>query len=118
MPIKILADEDVDYRIVRELRQRGFEVISILEIARGSDDKRVLRLAKANEAILLTEDKDFGEWVFAYKEKDVGIVLLRYQPEKLFAIISSLIEVLKKHQSSLDMKFVVITPNKVRIRDL
>lgn len=67
---------------------------------------------------MLTEDKDFGEWVFAYKEKDVGIVLLRYKPEKLSGIVSSLTEVLNKHKSSLKIKFVVITPNKVRIREL
>ena len=67
MQLKILADENVDYQIIKNLRNKGFNVISILENYRGTPDKEVLNLAMNKEALLLTEDKDFGEWIFAHK---------------------------------------------------
>lgn len=68
MPLKILADESVDLRMVRDLISKGFEVISVLKDYQGIQDKEVLELAKRHDALLLTEDSDFGEWVFTHKE--------------------------------------------------
>jgi len=118
LSLKILADEDVDYRIIKELRQRGFEVFSILEEDKGISDKQVLNIAKGQEALLLTEDKDFGEWIFAHKQKKVSVILLRYSHIDLQYIINNLIDVLKKYESALQNKFVVISKNKVRIREI
>lgn len=115
---KILVDESVDYRIVKILRKNEFQVISILEDYRSVSDKVVLDLARENSAILLTEDKDFGEWVFAYHEKGVGVILLRYQPEHLEQIIESLFSVLRIYGDSLASKFAVITVKKIRIREI
>lgn len=75
-------------------------------------------MAKRYEALLLTEDKDFGKWVFAHKYKEVGIIFLRYNPGDLEKIIRSLIAVLKKYGDALAQKFVVIRVKKIRIRDL
>lgn len=118
MPLKILADEDVDYRIVKELRKKGFEVVSVLEDYKSISDKEVLKIAKKQGALLITEDKDFGEWVFAHKEKSVGIIFLRYKPDELKKITESLINLLLKYTDSLYKKFAVIKVNKIRIRDL
>jgi len=68
LPLKILADESVDLRMVRDLISKGFEVISVLKDYQGIQDKEVLELAKRHDALLLTEDSDFGEWVFTHKE--------------------------------------------------
>lgn len=118
MPLKILADEDVDYRIVKELRNKGFEVVSVLEDYKSISDKEVLKIAKKQGALLITEDKDFGEWVFAHKEKSVGIIFLRYKPDELKKITESLINLLLKYTDSLYKKFTVIKVNKTRIREL
>lgn len=63
MPVNLVADENVDFRIVKALRNTGFKIISVLQDYRGLPDRQVLEVAKQNNAILLTEDKDFGEWV-------------------------------------------------------
>ena len=62
--MKIVADESVDWPIVERLRRDGHEVIAILETCPGAPDARVLEIANASEAILLTADHDFGELVF------------------------------------------------------
>ncbi|MBM4053799.1 MAG: hypothetical protein FJ264_03815 [Planctomycetes bacterium] len=42
----IIADENVDYRIVKYLRDKNYKVISILEDFRGISDKEVIEVAK------------------------------------------------------------------------
>ncbi|MGR3178623.1 MAG: DUF5615 family PIN-like protein [Candidatus Anammoxibacter sp.] len=61
MPLKIVADESVDHRIVKILRNDGFDVASVVEKYAGVSDKEVLELARKDNAILLTEDSDFGK---------------------------------------------------------
>ena len=38
----------------------------------------IIGLAKRFNALLLTEDSDFGHWVFAKKEKEISVIFLRY----------------------------------------
>ena len=41
-------------------------------------DSEVIDLAVSDARLLLTEDKDFGQLVFAHAEPSLGVVLLRY----------------------------------------
>lgn len=116
MLFKILADEDVDCRIIKKLRDRGFVVISVLEECPGISDEDVLELAWKEKALLLTEDNDFGELIFAHKEKNNGVIFLRYDCKEIQDVSASLINVLS-HKDSLYEKFIVITVNKIRIRE-
>ncbi|MCD6013670.1 MAG: hypothetical protein K0Q79_3532 [Flavipsychrobacter sp.] len=43
-----------------------FEVVSVKEVAIGIEDEKVIQMALKNNWLLLTQDKDFGEWVFAH----------------------------------------------------
>jgi predicted nuclease of predicted toxin-antitoxin system len=71
---RIIVDESVDIRIVNKLRKENYNIISILEEYRSIPDKEVLKLAQKHEAILLTEDSDFGEWVFSHKKRGFGVI--------------------------------------------
>ena len=59
-----LADECVDAALVRRLRGAGHDVIYAAEVASGTTDAQILRRANDEDRLLLTEDKDFGEFVF------------------------------------------------------
>lgn len=118
MPLKLLADESLDFRIVSNLRGAGFEVISVMKEYQGISDKEVLNLAREFNAILITEDSDFGEWVFAHKEKITGVIFLRYKVWDFQNITSSLITLLNKYGTSLYGKFTVVTTKKIRMRSL
>lgn len=115
---KLLADECVDFRIIKTLRAHGFDVVSVREEYPSIPDEDVLKQAKRHYAVLLTEDSDFGRWVFAHKEKEVGVIFLRYMPDELSKIVLSLIHVLKTYQDTLSQKFVVIRANKIRVRNV
>jgi hypothetical protein len=49
----ILADESVNYKIVKELRNNGFEVISILEKHPSISDKAVLENISNSLTVIL-----------------------------------------------------------------
>jgi predicted nuclease of predicted toxin-antitoxin system len=115
---EILADENVDFRIIKDLRNKGFNVVSVLEDYRSISDKDILQLARDKKALLLTEDKDFGEWIFAHKEKSVGVIFLRYKADEYKEISKSLLGLLLKYGDFLYKKFAVVRVNKIRIREL
>ena len=76
--LKFLADESCDFSIVKTLRQNGFNVKSIAEEAPSLSDSEVIKIAKLEDRILITEDKDFGELVYAHQRSHGGVILVRY----------------------------------------
>ena len=64
-----LADESCDFAVVRALRDEGHDVLAVAEAARGAKDPEVVRLARDEGRVLLTEDKDFGWYVYVAGER-------------------------------------------------
>ena len=76
--MRILANENFPGDAVANLRQRGYDVAWIRTDARGSRDEQVLKLAEAEDRVLITFDKDFGELAFRTRlPASSGIVLFR-----------------------------------------
>ena len=114
----LLADENIDCRIIKNLRDAGFNVISVREDYCGAKDREILNIAKQKELIVITEDKDFGELIFSFKAVNVGVVFLRYHFLERTTIIESLLHVIQQQGNTLRDKFTVITLKKIRIRDI
>jgi predicted nuclease of predicted toxin-antitoxin system len=113
----ILADENIPFEITKSLREQGFEVTSIYETARGISDEQIIELALKHDYLLLTEDKDFGEWVFAHHAKGLSVLFLRYSFDELQDIKLALIYLLKT-QTLKRPFFATITAKKIRVRQL
>ncbi len=60
----LVIDESVDAAITGQLRADGHDVVEIRQVAPGVDDDTVLQFASDRAALLVTEDKHFGELVF------------------------------------------------------
>lgn len=60
----ILADEVLNGYLVKALREEGYELMWIKETNPGMLDEDIIDLARNKNHILITEDKDFGEWIF------------------------------------------------------
>jgi predicted nuclease of predicted toxin-antitoxin system len=75
--VKFLADESVDYPVVKSLRDNNFTVDYITELTPGITDNQVLDIAEKNNAILLTADKDFGDLIYRLGRLAYGIILYR-----------------------------------------
>src|SRR5258708_32977478 len=113
----ILADENVHGFIIETLREAGFEVISVGETASGIKDENVIQLALQFGYLLLTEDKDFGEWVFAHHVKDLSVLSLRYSFHEFQDIAQTVVNLLKTQTLERPF-FATITTQKIRIRKL
>ncbi|MEO5570241.1 MAG: DUF5615 family PIN-like protein [Bacteroidia bacterium] len=76
--MELIADESVDFGIIRLFRKRGIIVFSITEDFPQADDTKVLEIANGKALLLLTEDKDFGELAYRLKLHHKGILLIRF----------------------------------------
>lgn len=114
--MKFAADECCDAVLVAGLRNDGHDVWYARESVPGADDEKVLRYALANERILLTEDKDFGELVVRLGLPAWGIILLRMNPADSAAKLARLREVFQNHFARLAGSFVVVDPSQTRFR--
>ena len=113
-----MADESCDFGVVRMLRSSGYDVKAIVELMPSASDLQVLREATREGRILLTEDKDFGEWIFAQGQAVSGVVLIRYPAYLRKQMIRSMLEVVTEHGTQLRNVYCVLAPGRARIRSL
>ena len=111
----IIADENIEQYWIALLRRKGHEVISIRETSPGISDQEVIRIVQIHRGILLTEDKDFGELVFAHGFKELSVVLLRYNQPNYTEIEAAVLHVISKYYQSTVHYFITITASAVRI---
>jgi len=83
--LRFFADESCDFAIVRRLRSIGFDVRAVVEDMPGKPDPEILKTAVSENRILLTEDKDFGEWIFAHKSATAGSCFDSISVERSFS---------------------------------
>lgn len=81
-------------------------------------DEEVIALSKNPPRIILTEDKDFGEWFYAHHEKNISVIFLRYHISQKAEIMQILLELIKSRAVDLFGKFTTLTTQKIRIRSL
>jgi predicted nuclease of predicted toxin-antitoxin system len=112
----LLADESVDRPIVQRLRQDGHDTAYVAELSPSITDEDVLREANQRSAILLTEDKDFGELVFRLDRVHGGVILVRLAGASPATKAETVAMVLQDHAAELPGAFTVISPGAVRIR--
>jgi predicted nuclease of predicted toxin-antitoxin system len=114
----ILADENLNFNFINHLRAAGYEVLSVYEQFRGITDPSVVQLALKEKAILITEDKDFGELVFAHKIARLTVVFLRYRKSEVEVVRRLLLHVVQEYTSKEGNFFVTIARGKVRVTEL
>ena len=116
--VKFFADESCDFAAVRALREAGYDVAAAVEIMPGASDQRILELAAKEQCILLTEDKDFGEWVFSHGRRTNGIVLIRFPGGQRSKMTEALLQIILEHETELSQSYVVLEPGRARIRSI
>ena len=113
--MRFLADESCDFAVVRALRATGHDVVAVAETARGAKDLEVIGLAREGERVLLTEDKDFGQLIYAGGQGSVGVVLLRFPGPARKQVPAAALDLVARFGDRLPTSFVVLEPGRVRI---
>lgn len=113
-----IVNENVSGTVIRTLRERGHDVLSVKESLRGTGDAPILAKAQAEQRVLVTHDKDFGELAFRYRlPASSGVVLFRLSGRDPESDNRRVVQVL---ESGVDWTghFAVVTDDRVRIRPL
>lgn len=115
--MKLLANENFPKASVLALRNIGYDILSIGEENSSIEDHEVVSIAIAEERLILTFDRDYGELVFKKGLKPPkGIIYLRidqFAPDEPAEIIYNLIQAEK---FTFDRYLTVINRNFVRQR--
>ena len=114
--MRFVAGESIDRQIVELLRLDGHEVRYVAEMNPEVSDREVLNLANNEQAVLLTADKDFGEFFYRQGLVNPGVILLRLaglppvaKPDLVSGAANARLE-------GIAGDFVVISRRVVRIR--
>jgi predicted nuclease of predicted toxin-antitoxin system len=116
--VRFLADESCDFSIVRALRGAGHDVVAVAELSGGVPDREVIELARTDGRVLLTEDKDFGQLVFAALAGSTGVILVRYPAAVRDGLPTSVVKLAERLGASLESAFVTMTPGRIRLSRL
>ena len=114
--MNLVADENVDRGIIERLRRDGHIVDWIAEVSPSVSDEDVLRRAAESVAVLVTEDKDFGELVYRRGLSHAGVLLVRLEGLDSAAKAEVVSRAVQENAADLLGAFAVVTPDLVRLR--
>jgi predicted nuclease of predicted toxin-antitoxin system len=99
--MRLLADESCDFRVVRALRAAGHDVAAVIEFAPGKDDMDVIDIAIREQRVFITEDRDFGQLVYATTKPTYGVILVRYPATRRANLPAILAELVARYGEQL-----------------
>jgi|SRR5580704_1623136 predicted nuclease of predicted toxin-antitoxin system len=115
--MRFLANENFPFPSITFLRQAGYNISSVAEQYPGISDYEVIEKAKAENSIILTFDKDYGEIIFKHgQENPPAVIFFRFKGENPETAGKLLIDLIKNKTFKLENKFTVIEKESVRQR--
>lgn len=106
--MKLLLDENIPIPLLSALRTAGWSVEHVAEVEPGIDDDAVLARARRTGAVLVTDDKDFGELVVQHQQGHHGVLLLRLAGVSHEARCRMVVGVLADSNVELEGAFTVL----------
>jgi predicted nuclease of predicted toxin-antitoxin system len=113
--VQFVADESCAAPVIRALRAAGHDVIAIAEISKGIPDEPVMERAFSERRVLITEDADFGELVYARGQPAAGVIFVKFHRRARRAKPGAVVKAVAKLGERLREGFAVIEPGRVRV---
>jgi predicted nuclease of predicted toxin-antitoxin system len=115
--MKFLANENFPYPSIKLLRDKELYVKSVNEERKGITDKEVIDIAKQENLVILTFDKDYGELIFRYGMPDPpSVVFFRYKGNNPSFAGNRLINLLSNGSIRISKSFIIVEENDIRQR--
>ena len=114
--MRILAAECCDGGLVEAVVADGHDVLSVALTSPGAVDNHVLAPAVGSGRLLLTEERGFGELIFAGLSEHEGVLYVRFPGNARQTMISRARAFVAERGESLLGAFTVLTPGGARIR--
>lgn len=116
--MKFVADENLEQQIVDALRAANHDVLFIAETYPSVGDEKVLEIAHQSNAIVITNDKDFGELIFRQRKNNHGVILVRFYGLTNDEKAKLTLDCINNFKNDIEFNYIVITKESVRIRKL
>lgn len=116
--MRFLANENFPLPSVHLLRHAGHNVAAITEESPGIADDQILARAVAEERIILTFDRDYGELIYRMGLGAASVLLLRYEPHTPREPAHHILRLLQIDKLDLTNRFTVADRERVRQRPL
>lgn len=113
----LLLDQDVYAVTAGFLMDAGYDVVVVSQLGLSqAPDEEILTIAQAQQRILVTRDRDYGNLVFV-KGLGAGVIYLRIVPSNINSVHSELLRVLETYSEiELAGAFVVVEEDRHRFR--
>ena len=112
--MRLLLDANVHADLIDLLETDGHDVASVARLIQSSaDDETVLALAVAEDRILITHDRDFGDLIFRHGRPHRGVLYLRLGSTVPDHLHSRIVHALVSN-SFREGEFLVVTDTAVR----
>lgn len=114
--MKFLTDVGVGRVVENWLHIQVHDCKAIRDLDPRMTDKEIIQLAVAEQRIVVTMDKDFGELVYHSGMSHYGILLLRLDDANGAEKAQIVVHILEHYASQLENHFCVFQGERLRIR--
>jgi len=118
--LKILADESIHQDLIRTLIGAGFNILIANEAnLKGASDDSIFNFAVKTKRVLLTFDREFGNFFRFNIRKSAGVVIIlvdRMEKKEIIKNTVSFFKNVRQKQKDLKGKLIIISKTKARIR--
>ncbi len=118
--MKLIVDMNLSPEWTGHLQAAGWTATHWRDVGpETAPDDTILKWAKENESIVLTQDLDFAQLLFALKDDGPSVILLRMPDVLDEACHPHILHAISQAEVSLNTgALLVISPDKARIRKL
>jgi predicted nuclease of predicted toxin-antitoxin system len=116
--MRLLVDVGVGKLVERWLATQDFDVLAVRDLDPEMADAAILALAAAEQRLVLTMDKDFGELIVRSGKLHAGVLLLRLDDagsEEKQRIVQ---QIFALHHDALAGNYCIYQKGRLRIRRL
>jgi len=116
--VRLLANENIPAASVAALRDAGYDVASLSETVPGITDETALALAREQDRVLVTFDRDYGNLVYGRGlPSPSGVIYLRFAP-KTPTEPAEILQALFAQVAAVEGYFFVVERDSFRRRPL
>ena len=102
--------------MVQALRAARHDVVKAASIRPAAPDPEIAEWALEQDRVLVTEDRDFGRLVYAYGQRTVGVIYIRWPHSARGSLEQILTGLVTTHGPQLRGAFTVVSPRGIRLR--
>ena len=113
--MKFLVDVCVSRDVTEYLRNAGHATVLVHERDPRLGDEDILQWAYEDDCVLITNDKDFGRYIFLHCKPCAGLIRLPNAEGR--TLVALMRQVLANHEDDLDRGAIITaTTKRIRVR--